>query len=120
MNLEFSKQANKKLAIVEKRKTRLIDIGTITYLTCDGYVTTIHLLNQETISVSKLLKHFENELEEYGFLRANHNTIVNPKNMTGILSNNGETIVQINNLEIKVSRRKKFLFNNHSNGKSEI
>ena len=110
MVIDFSKQIGKKLAIVEKRKTRLIDIVTITYLECDGYITTIYLINHEKIDVSKLLKQFENELTEYGFIRANHKSIVNPRFITGILATNCGKIIQINNSEIKVSRRKAFLF----------
>jgi two-component system LytT family response regulator len=115
MDLDFSKQKDKKLAIVEKRKTRLIDIDAITYLECDGYVTTIYLISHEIINVSKLLKHFENELTAYGFVRANHKTIVNPKYITAILPTICGKIIQINSSEIKVSRRKMLLFKYHSN-----
>lgn len=119
MDLDFSKQRDKKLAIVEKKKTRLIDIDTITYLECDGYITTIYLISHETINVSKLLKHFENELTEYGFVRANHKSIVNPKYITGILSTICGKILQINDSEIKVSRRKAFLFKNHTRNENQ-
>ena len=92
MDLDFSNQTNKKIEVIEKTKTRLIDIETITYLDCNGYVTTIHLLNFETYSTSKLLKCFENELKEYGFIRANRSTLVNPRCITLIQSSFGRKI----------------------------
>lgn len=114
MNLDFSKQKDKKLSIVEKTKTTLIDIDTIIYLECDGYITTIHLNNHKIITVSKLLKLFENEVADFGFLRVNHKTIVNPKYIQEISTSICGKILQINNSEIKVSRRKAFLFKNLS------
>ncbi|MFZ4548186.1 MAG: LytR/AlgR family response regulator transcription factor [Bacteroidales bacterium] len=113
MDLDFRKQKDRKLAIVDKKSTRLVDIEIISYLECDGYVTSIHINGHETISVSKLLKNFENELTEYGFLRANHNTIVNPKHIEDISSTIYGVFLQINKSKIKVSRRRRYLFKNH-------
>ncbi|MBZ4669224.1 MAG: two-component system, LytTR family, response regulator [Bacteroidales bacterium] len=110
MNLDYSIQKGKKLPIIEKSRTRLIDIEAITHLQCDGYVTTIHLIDNESINVSKLLKLFEIELAEFGFLRANHNTIVNPFHIREILSSSGKKMVRINNSLIIVSRRRAYLF----------
>jgi len=81
-------------------------------LQCDGYVTTIHLIDKESICISKLLKLFEIELFDFGFLRANHNTIVNPLHIREISSTLKERIIQINKSEIKISRRRAYLFKN--------
>ncbi len=110
MKLDFSKQIGKKIAVFEKGRTIFVDVETITYLQCDGYITIIYLSSNESYSVSKLLKLFELELSEYGFLRANHNTIVNPKNISTICSTGCKKIIQTHNHEIKVSRRKAYLF----------
>jgi DNA-binding LytR/AlgR family response regulator len=112
MNLDYSIQKGKKLPIIDKTRTRLIDIEAITHLQCDSYVTTIHLINKENICISKLLKLFEIELFDLGFLRVNHNTIVNPLHIREISSTLNERIIQINNSEIKISRRKAYLFKN--------
>ncbi len=110
MNIDYSRQKGRKIAIVEKTKTRLIDIESITYLTCSGYVTSIHLKNNEKYNVSKLLKLFENELSEIGFIRANYNTIVNLKYASKIESSLGKKIIIINNLPITISRRRVYVF----------
>lgn len=112
MALDFSNQKEKKLSITEKRRTKFIDIDAITHLQCDGYITIIYLNNNESIAVSKLLKLFENELTEHGFLRANNNTIINTRYITGIYSKSDGKVVEINNLQIKISRRRLFLFSN--------
>jgi two-component system LytT family response regulator len=114
MNLDFSIQRGKKLAIIDKNRTRLIDIVAITHIQCDGYVTTIHLIDNESISVSKLLKLFEIELAEYGFLRVNHHTVVNPFHIQEITSSFGEKKIRINTNTIIVSRRKAYLFKNET------
>ena len=109
MNLDFSIQRDKKLVVVEKSKTKLIDIDVITHLECDAYITTIHLLRQKSICVSKLLKYFEDELAVVGFIRVNNNTIVNPKYISEISSSEGKRIILLNNSKIKVSRRRSYI-----------
>jgi len=112
MDLDFSKQKDKKLAIAEKKRTNFIDIDAITHIQCDGYITTIYLTNDKPIVVSKLLKLFENELIEHGFIRANNNTVVNPRHIKGIYTTSCGKNVEINNIHIKISRRRLFLFKN--------
>jgi len=110
MNFDFSKQIGKKIAVCEKTRTTLIGIDTITHLICDCYVTTLYHTDQEPISSSKLLKHFEVELNEFGFLRVNNNTIINPNHISGIEFSCQRKILHINHSEIKVSRRRAYLF----------
>ncbi len=60
MKTDYSCQTGQKLVIKEKGKLHQIDIKQITYITCSGYVTTIHQSNQsEDIIVCRLLKDIE-------------------------------------------------------------
>lgn len=68
----------------------------ITHLVCDGYITTIHLYNKKPIVISKILKHFESELNEFGFIRANNNTIVNLKYLEKIDLSSKQRVLHVN------------------------
>ncbi len=87
----------------------------ITHLTCDGNVTTIYTVENRTSNISKPLKYFETELSEKGFVRANHNTIVNCKNIMDYIKGHYNTIILTNNVKIKISRRKVHLFKDFFN-----
>lgn len=115
MKIDFNNQKNTKLQLVEKNKSIFVDIESITYLQCDGYITSIHLENDEIVVISKLLKHFEKELSVIDFKRVNRSTLVNLKHVTSIHSENGQKMIKVKDATIKVSRRKSFLFNPNSN-----
>ncbi|MEI6349283.1 MAG: LytTR family transcriptional regulator DNA-binding domain-containing protein [Bacteroidota bacterium] len=115
MKIDFNNQKNTKLQLTEKNKSIFVEIEAITYLQCDGYITSIHLINEETVVVSKLLKHFEKELSVVDFKRVNHSTLVNLKHVTSIHTENGQKLINIKDATIKVSRRKSFLFNLNKN-----
>ncbi|MBN2682293.1 MAG: LytTR family transcriptional regulator DNA-binding domain-containing protein [Bacteroidales bacterium] len=106
MKKDFSCQKNKKLVLKEKGKTHFVDLDIITHLSCEGYITKIHSIDNEEIIVSKLLKHFEIELAEQGFIRANHNTIINMSKIDSIQTSRKRTVKLINGMEINISRRK--------------
>jgi DNA-binding LytR/AlgR family response regulator len=111
MTLDFSNQKDKKIQINERNKTTLIDVESITYLECDGYVTTIRTINNKTVATSKLLKHFERELEQYGgFTRVNRNSIVNIRHIICVQNIAGRKIIEINGSKIEISHRKSSLF----------
>ena len=113
MKKGFSLQRDKKVVAKDKNVSRLVDIEKITHLTCESYITTVHIINNEDITVSRLLKYFEIELAEYGFLRANRNTIVNAKNVSGFRNGSEGYIVLVNGEKIKISRRKMHVFKSY-------
>ncbi len=110
INSDYSYQRNKKLVLKEKNTIKQISLDRITHLTCDGYLTSVYTIDNKTITVSKLLKNFEIELIPYGFIRANHNALVNVNNIIEIQKGNKRYVVLSNKKEIKVSRRKLCLF----------
>ncbi|MDA3779909.1 MAG: LytTR family DNA-binding domain-containing protein [Bacteroidales bacterium] len=68
--------------------------------------------NDKRVTISKLLKHFEIELAEQGFMRANHYTIVNTKYIIDFQGGLNHTITLTNDEKIRISRRKTHLFRN--------
>ena len=110
MEKDYSFQRDKKVILKEKGKTKQIDMENISHLTCKGHLTTIHTIENESTTISKLLKYFEIELAEYGFIRVNHNTIINIKNISGFKCGNKRCVILENNLNINISRRKMHKF----------
>ncbi len=106
MNKHFSSQRNNKVVVKEKSISYQVYIERITHLTCESYITTVHTIDSEKIVVSRLLKHFEIELAEYGFLRINRNTVVNGKNILNYRNGGEACVMLLNNEKIKISRRK--------------
>jgi DNA-binding LytR/AlgR family response regulator len=111
MKTDYNCQTGQKLIVKEKGKLYQVNIEHIIYITCSGYVSTIHQSSQtENITVSKLLKCFEIELAGMGFFRANRNTLINFNNMAGYEQNGKLTVVMNNNEKIVLSRRKLHAF----------
>jgi DNA-binding LytR/AlgR family response regulator len=115
MQFDWSNQNYYKLPIKEKSKISFIDINEILYLQCDGYITTLYFVNKQSIGVAKLLKQFEEELGKYGFLRANHHTLINIRYINTLKMCNQERVIHIGDVEIKISRRKFYLFKEYLN-----
>ena len=110
MKFDYSKQSCYKLPIKEKTEISFIAISEILYLQCDGYLTTIYLIDEQRINVAKLLKQFDEELGNYGFLRANHHTLVNTRHINTLKISKQQRVIYIKEVEIRISRRKFHLF----------
>lgn len=110
MRDDFSCQRDKKIILKEKGITRIIDMKDVIALVCEGYVTTVLLVDNQDITISKLLKEFELELKEYGFLRINHNTVINSRHISSIEGGKRRVITLLDDFQFKISRRKLFQF----------
>lgn len=110
MKHDYNNQLNIRLRISEKNKSSWIEIENISYLICEGYLTRVHLICSKTFTCSMLLKQFEEILAEFGFIRANRNTLVNYRHVNCLIFKKGKRSIFVNNFEIKVSRRRAFLF----------
>ena len=106
MEFDFSKQNDQKLKIKEKSQISFIEMSEILYLQCEGYLTTIYLVNKTSVAIAKLLKDFEDELTQFGFLRVNHYTLINVRHINTLKICKQQRVVFINDVEIKISRRK--------------
>lgn len=106
MDLDFSKQKDKKLSVIEKTKTSFINYETITYLECDGnLVFVFHTHDKSPYSYTNSLIKLESELTECGFLRISHNKLVNMYHVMNLNSKKHEIQLSDGNI-LTVSRRK--------------
>jgi DNA-binding LytR/AlgR family response regulator len=111
MDFDYSKQKDKKIQVNERNRATLIAVESITFLECDGYLTTIRTIDTACITVSKLLKHFEAELNSFGgFIRINRKTLVNIRHITSIRREATRKIIEINGCSLEVSHRKSAQF----------
>lgn len=106
MNFDFSKQKEKKLPIKEKTQTSLLRYDEILYLECTGNLVFVyHSQNEIPFSYSNSLINIEIELVQYGFLRINHNKLVNMYHVQNLNSKKHEIRLSTNHI-LTVSRRK--------------
>ena len=111
MGWDTGKQVGKIVSIVEKSKIFYVNMEDIMHITCDGYVSTVYLANGTAYSSARLLKLYEEDVEQYGFLRANRHTLVNIRHISDVQRT--KRILHIGDIIISVSKRKISLFKNN-------
>ena len=104
MKKDYSNQFEKTIIIKEKGKFEQINISEIYKITCESYISTI-VTKDEYLNVSKILKKIEEELKEFGFFRANRNTLVNIRHIKKYKNNEKALITLSNKDEIIISKR---------------
>ncbi|MDZ4793769.1 MAG: LytTR family DNA-binding domain-containing protein [Bacteroidota bacterium] len=95
-----------KIAVPSAEGLYFFMIEDILRLEADRSYTHIHLVNRKPFLASKTLKHFEDMLEEFNFIRTHKSHLVNPKHITRI-SNDNEFVLLSDGSKVEVSRRKK-------------
>jgi len=106
MKKNYKSQNDEKLLIKEKGRMQQIEISDITHILCDGHITFVKTINKKTFSSYKLLKDYENELNNYNFFRSSRDVLVNLRNMKEYKSREKPTIILKDGTEIIISRRK--------------
>jgi len=97
----------KKLLLVTNEYYHLVDIDDIIYCKSDNAYTEFYLRQQEKIRVSDSLKHFENKLQDYQFVRIHQSYLVNTSCITKIQKQEGLSVILENGRILPVSSRKK-------------
>ena len=105
MQINYIKQVGQKISTHGKNKI-FIDLTDVLYLQCEGNYTTLFLKDKRRILELKPLKQFQKELSDFGFLRINDNTLANGKFISEIITINKEKFVKIDEISLKISRRK--------------
>lgn len=113
MKRDFNCQKGRKVIIKEKSVTQFIEMKDITHIECNGYISTVYTIDSVSYTVSKLLKHFEEELDRFGFVRANRSVLVNLNYVQKYISGSSRTLQLTNNITICISRRKAYIFKNY-------
>jgi DNA-binding LytR/AlgR family response regulator len=98
----------KRLIIKECGKTHSLRLELITHISYSDFLCTVHLENRNNIHVSMPLKQFEKELADVGFVRINHQTIINFNRVDHIRLEKERMLVLDETLKFKVSRRKMY------------
>ena len=85
---------------------RLVDVDDIIHIEADSNYSIFHLKNAEKITVSKVLKDYEEILPEDRFMRIHKSSIVNLKYVKEYNNKNGLVLALLNGENIMVSRRR--------------
>lgn len=95
-----------KIAVPSAEGFYFFMVDEILRLEADKNYTHIHLQQKRPFIASKTLKHFEDLLDDFSFIRTHKSHLVNPRHVTR-LSNNSEYLVLTDGSRVEVSRRKK-------------
>ena len=96
----------KKITLPTGQGYRLVDINDIIHIEADSNYSIFHLSNLEKITVSKVLKDYEDLLPENTFVRIHKSSIVNLNFVKEYINKNGLQVVLHNGELITVSRRR--------------
>lgn len=87
------------------KKLKAISLKDIAYITCNGYICNIHNEENKIISrQTKLLKNYEAELKQNGFVRINRQTILN-KDFIKQIDLKTRELILTNDKKMTISRR---------------
>ncbi|NIJ55007.1 LytR/AlgR family response regulator transcription factor [Dyadobacter arcticus] len=95
-----------RLAIPSKDGVFFLTIDQIIRMQGDGNYTFIHCKDKKPIVTSKTLKHYEEMLEEFGFIRTHKSHLVNPLHIVK-LAPDRDCLILTDGSQIEISRRKK-------------
>ncbi|TVZ56778.1 LytTR family two component transcriptional regulator [Lutibacter sp. Hel_I_33_5] len=95
-----------KITIPQQDGFEVLDVNDIVFCKADDNYTEIHFANSKKL-VSKTLKHFEDALKEYSFVRIHKSYLVNINAVTKYKKGKGGSVLVSNGKEILVSSSKK-------------
>ncbi|WP_316820654.1 LytTR family DNA-binding domain-containing protein [Pedobacter gandavensis] len=96
----------RKISLPNGQGYSLIDINDIIHIEADSNYSIFYLANKEKITVSKVLKEYEELLPEQQFVRIHKSSIVNLNYLKEYNSKNGVEVLLKNGEKIAVSRRR--------------
>lgn len=87
----------RRIAVPVSSGVEIINLDDILYLQAEGSYTRIHLANEQPLTLSRNLKHFEDQLaDDHHFFRSHRSFIVNTAYVKKVLKSDGGTL-QLNN-----------------------
>jgi two-component system LytT family response regulator len=105
-NIEKNEVRDFRLAVPSSDGVYFFTLDEILRLEADRNYTRIHLIGKRPFLASKTLKHFEEMLEEFNFIRTHKSHLVNPQHITRLTHNN-EFVLLSDGSRVEISRRKK-------------
>jgi two-component system, LytTR family, response regulator len=113
-NIEKNEVRDFRLAVPSSEGVYFFTLDEILRLEADRNYTLIHLIGKRPFLASKTLKHFEEMLEEFKFIRTHKSHLVNPQHITRLTHNN-EFVLLSDGSKVEISRRKKEEVQQHLN-----
>ncbi len=105
-NIDKKEIRDFRIAVPSNEGVYFFTIDEILRLEADRSYTHIHLVGKRPFIASKTLKHFEEMLDEFQFIRTHKSHLVNPRHITRV-SNDNEFVLLTDGSKVEVSRRKK-------------
>lgn len=96
-----------KISISSSEGIDFYQISDIIYISSSSNYSNLHLTNNTSVLVTKLLKEFEELLLPYRFYRIHHSYLINLNHLKKYIRGDGGQVVMANNTTLDVSRRKK-------------
>lgn len=101
-----TKSEIKKLTLPYGQGFKMIDVDDIIYIEADSNYSVVHLANQDKVTVSKVLREFEELLPSDQFVRIHKSSIINLNHLKEYNSKNGLQVFLKNGESINISRRR--------------
>jgi two-component system LytT family response regulator len=101
-----------KLAINAQKETVLVDIDNIIRMNSDGNYTRVFLSDNTSVLATRILKDFDEILEEEYFIRVHNSHIINLNYLEKYLRKDGHFALLKDGSKIPISVRRKELFEN--------
>ncbi len=105
-NIDKKEIKDFRIAVPSNEGVHFFTIDEILRLEADRSYTHIHLVGKRPFIASKTLKHFEEMLDDFQFIRTHKSHLVNPRHITRV-SNDHEFLLLTDGSKVEVSRRKK-------------
>lgn len=106
-SLQDKKSQEDKIAIPTSEGIDFVPIKNILHIESASNYSKIHLANNKSITVTKLLKDFEDMLLPYRFYRIHHSHLINLNYIQKYLRADGGRVLMQDGTTLDVSRRKK-------------
>lgn len=113
-NIEKKDVRDFRLAVPTSSGVHFFTLDEILRLEADKNYTSIHLIGRRPFVSSKTLKHFDEMLGEFNFIRTHKSHLVNPRHITQV-THNSQYVLLTDGSRIEVSRRKKEEVQQHLN-----
>jgi len=107
-NIAHKRASEFRLAVPYQDGVSFFTLDQIVRLQGEGNYTNIFIKSRKPVLASKTLKHYEEMLTEFGFIRTHKSHLVNPKYIKQVTHNN-QFLLLSDGSRIEISRRKKEL-----------
>ena len=106
-NMEHINKGAKKIVLKTSESMHIVNVQDIIRCEADGNYTRFFLIDGKKLIVSRVLKEFDEMLEEYGFCRTHQSHLININHIERFDKRDGGSVVMKDGTEVPVSSRKR-------------